>query len=454
MVTIEENHELLDIILGYKPDRFLPNYLEVNFVNTYGIDMSFTLTSPTGVKYYDITSYKLSAVGVWTYVAAAENYQTKRGTILVTKSEFGNYIVVELDLERESGDVLIKGNGKVFNTSTEDIDVIPNMRIKHYVGNGSDYVESGYRLILNGRYQYFDDFEKYYFNVYELSGYKLLNYYYRTYLADEQELDDIVLIPSSLYGTGTILLDPKDITTGGNAYGNLYVKLFSGWGYQDNITADTSGEEYDVSFSSDDRPLSVVRECGYYTVKIWGDYYKENYINIYILPDPYANQNKTVFLTPSLKADGLKAVLTWGVNPSDLDSHLKAYRNGNQMAHVYYSNKSYYGNDGKEHINLDVDDTSSYGPETTSIYYRDADFKYYFYIYCWSDHSYGIPTDASIAIYSDGRLLFTVTPPSEHTGSSNYLYWKVFSYDGNTQEIKIKNKIVGYEPDESNWEEE
>jgi len=65
-----------------------------------------------------------------------------------------------------------------------------------------------------------------------------------------------------------------------------------------------------------------------------------------------------------LDSPSVQAILTWGTNPSDLDSHLVG-PTGLGMFHVSYVDKGSLG--GEPYANLDTDDTTSYGPEVVSI---------------------------------------------------------------------------------------
>lgn len=66
--------------------------------------------------------------------------------------------------------------------------------------------------------------------------------------------------------------------------------------------------------------------------------------------------------TGALTSGEFRVVLTWGADPADLDSHLTGpSSDGTNRFHVYYSSKTH------DVANLDVDDTSSYGPETVTV---------------------------------------------------------------------------------------
>jgi Carboxypeptidase regulatory-like domain len=71
--------------------------------------------------------------------------------------------------------------------------------------------------------------------------------------------------------------------------------------------------------------------------------------------------NNTCLVLSSTAASSVKIKLTWGENPSDVDSHLIT-PSGEQI---------YFGNEGSIGIapfaNLDVDDTTSFGPEVITI---------------------------------------------------------------------------------------
>jgi hypothetical protein len=60
-----------------------------------------------------------------------------------------------------------------------------------------------------------------------------------------------------------------------------------------------------------------------------------------------------------LTAGQFRVVLTWGRNPADLDSHLTGPTSSSRF-HLYYVSRSSGG------CGLDVDDTSSFGPETVT----------------------------------------------------------------------------------------
>lgn len=113
----------------------------------------------------------------------------------------------------------------------------------------------------------------------------------------------------------------------------------------------------------DDGVFSIKIGSGTYTVEITKNGYVTAYYNVIATN---TSVQIAMVLTPVLSEDEYRIVLTWGDSPRGLDSHLTYYVEGEQKCHVSYINKT--GNyDGKTIAKLDLDDTSSYGPETVTI---------------------------------------------------------------------------------------
>lgn len=133
--------------------------------------------------------------------------------------------------------------------------------------------------------------------------------------------------------------------------------------------------------------------------------------------------------------DGIRIVLTWGETPSDLDSHLVGPGiNGGERFHTafyqrtYYADGTYDSNSSKYVADLDYDDTTSYGPEVTTIHMLRPG-EYYFFVHDYSNGSSETSTEmahsaATVKVYkgSSGTPIstFNVEPSSSGT------YWNVF----------------------------
>ena len=119
---------------------------------------------------------------------------------------------------------------------------------------------------------------------------------------------------------------------------------------------------------------------------------------------------------------GVTMKLTWGQAPSDLDSHLFA-PNG---AHVYYGSKGSLL--AAPFANLDVDDTSSYGPEVVTLT-RLMVGTYKYSIYNYSGYASGPITasGARVELNIPGRTLELYVPPAGETNLTRW--WNLFEFD-------------------------
>ena len=69
-------------------------------------------------------------------------------------------------------------------------------------------------------------------------------------------------------------------------------------------------------------------------------------------------------------------MLEWGESPRDLDSHLTGTTDSGTYVHTDFTHKT--ETSGETLLaQLDVDDTSGYGPETTTIYEPNGVYEFY-----------------------------------------------------------------------------
>jgi len=132
----------------------------------------------------------------------------------------------------------------------------------------------------------------------------------------------------------------------------------------------------------------------------------------------------TYALSPVMQnLDGLRAVLTWGATPRDLDSHL-SYPNN----HVYYVDKT------GTNANLDVDDTDSFGPETITIEQKHDGERYVYAVHDYTNGSRNRKdskamgfSNARVEVYVGQTLIRTYRVQPDTTATS----WIVFGIDEN-----------------------
>ncbi len=150
--------------------------------------------------------------------------------------------------------------------------------------------------------------------------------------------------------------------------------------------------------------------------------------------------NQDGFVTNGLMPDQLRIVLKWGSSPRDLDSHMVGPTTSGGRFHTYYSDKNYYASDLM--ANLDLDDTSSYGPETTTIYEASPGI-YTFLVHDYTNRS----SSRSSALANSGAYVEVYLGVSDivaHRFDVPNLpgtLWTVFSYNSNTGEILPINSM-------------
>lgn len=109
---------------------------------------------------------------------------------------------------------------------------------------------------------------------------------------------------------------------------------------------------------------------GEYTAEIVCEDFITEYIDFEV--DKWGESSlKQFVISPKLEEGQIRIVLEWGEYPTDLDSHLEGRTGSGRNIHVSFMDKNY------DEANLDVDDTSSYGPETVTILDISGEYEYY-----------------------------------------------------------------------------
>lgn len=129
----------------------------------------------------------------------------------------------------------------------------------------------------------------------------------------------------------------------------------------------------------------------------------------------------------------IKIVLDWGEYPEDLDSHIFS-----DDYHVYFENM----NEGN--LNLDRDDTTSFGPETVTIRDIENSELYQYYVYDYTNGgdrncSEMSNSGAQVRVYHNNNLItsFNITP-----NQVGY-WWHVFDIRNGKEIIKY-DKVSNY----------
>jgi len=115
--------------------------------------------------------------------------------------------------------------------------------------------------------------------------------------------------------------------------------------------------------------------------------------------------------------------LTWGENPSDLDSHfLGPQSDSDAEFHVYYGNQTVTV-DGTI-FSLDVDDTSSFGPEVITAFDFPLAGTYRYVVHLFSGSSTIADSPARVELNLQGDT--TIFSPANAGGDPAAEYWHVF----------------------------
>jgi len=181
----------------------------------------------------------------------------------------------------------------------------------------------------------------------------------------------------------------------------------------------STGTSSDGSYSFNGVPPGT-----YGIVATKAGYYPSVQINTTVISEATAMDVNLVLSSILASTDEYRIVLTWGENPKDLDSHLWVPND----EHCVYYNKAVSG------ANLDVDDTTSYGPETITI----TDISSGTYTYA-VNHYWGsgkiTTSGAKVEIYNDsGKIRTYEVNPNASCGGESW-YWTVFELDGNSGAI-------------------
>lgn len=184
-------------------------------------------------------------------------------------------------------------------------------------------------------------------------------------------------------------------------------------GQSSTATTDSTGQaNLNSVFADDASSLLIVK--------------KEGYSNL-VVKCPC--EGITYAISPVMQnLDGMRIVLNWGEEPNDLDSHIVYPGN-----HIYFSNMK--GTDAL----LDVDDTTSFGPETITINRKHDGERYVYAVHDYSDGSNPnsdrlSKSGAKVFVYVGQTLIRTYYVPQNKVGN----LWTVFAV---TEFPKVSSEI-------------
>lgn len=243
------------------------------------------------------------------------------------------------------------------------------------------------------------------------------------YSAENTTLETILLVPPSTV-PGSISGAVRDAT---NNVGipNAGVTLHKGQGLTPGQVAQrTTDSQGGFSFAG--------LEAGVYNVAVFAASYSTCRRTVVSLPAS-ANAIQNVACSPVGSAPAIRAVLTWGASPRDLDAHLTGPNVSDAgRFHVFYPSASRGNSDNAPFAKLDVDNTSGFGPETITITRMNSG------VYRYSVHDYTNRSSAtSTALGSSGAKVELYLPSGEFSGPRTFYVpnargnlWVVFELSG------------------------
>lgn len=243
-----------------------------------------------------------------------------------------------------------------------------------------------------------------------------------------QAVNAAVQTRASYYGT---VVD----ATNGTALSSATVKLHKG-----DKNGPLAGDNGTYACNSSGRFDLPKLPLGTYTMEISAEGYVTKYISWTIVDSGITDGSElnkgTYSLSPLMEENEYRIVLRWGETPRDLDSHLVANQSNGDSYHVYYSSK----NPSPYYANLDVDDTTSYGPETVTITKFSSLYNIKYAVHDYTNRSSSSSTalsnsGATVDVYKGAQLLRSFSVPTNRGGTE----WDVFAFDANGNIIPINS---------------
>ncbi len=151
--------------------------------------------------------------------------------------------------------------------------------------------------------------------------------------------------------------------------------------------------------------FNVELEPAKYVITITAEGFEEETFDFEVQEDRnYSGEQFTI--SPELAAGTARIVLEWGAEPVDLDSYLQGTSGSGETVNVSYFNKTAKSGN-TVFAELDLDDTSGYGPETTTIY--DLSGSYKFRVADFRRTGTMAAKGATVKVYLPGESVTTIT---------------------------------------------
>jgi len=270
------------------------------------------------------------------------------------------------------------------------------------------------------------------------SGYLPVTYNNVTILLNETKTLDVILqIDEAHSGVGNVSGSVFNAISGAGVQG-LNINLREGLNSSSGpvVANTTTGLFGTYSFSA--------LPAGNYTAEASGTGYSNSYFPVICIGST-SSPNQNGVISPIIDPNQTRIVLTWGLVPSDLDSHFTGPLADGTRFHMFYPYAdSNSGSPWPAIVHLDLDDVTSFGPETTTLL-QQMDGVYRFSVHDYSNRfsttsSALSNSQAQVRIYRGSNLIASFNVPLAQPGT----LWTVFEMEGST--IRPIN-TMGFESD-------
>jgi len=263
----------------------------------------------------------------------------------------------------------------------------------------------------------------YRFNI-SRSGYLPVTYNNVTVLPNETKTLDVILqIDDAHSGVGNVSGSVFNAISGTGVQG-LTVNLRDGLNTTSGpvVANTTTGPNGKYAFAA--------LPAGNYTAEASGSGYSNSYFPVLCIGGT-SSGNQNGVISPIIDPNQTRIVLTWGQSPSDLDSHFTGPLPDGTRFHMFYPYSDPYS-PWPAIVHLDLDDVSSFGPETTTLL-QQIDGVYRFSVHDYSNRnsttSSGLSnSQAQVRIYRGSNLVASFNVPLDQPAT----LWTVFEIEGST----------------------
>ena len=253
-------------------------------------------------------------------------------------------------------------------------------------------------------------------------GYVPFDGYAEVHAGESTYMETFLMVEGTKDVTGTAMGTVTDAFTRA-ALPGINLRARSGWNNE------SQGQAVGSAVTDGGGRYTIELPAGNYTLTAIQNGYATTSVNIVVLGDTVTG-GQDLAMAPAAGDDEFRIKLTWGKDPSDLDSHIQGRTPGGTAFHIYYRNRN-INEDGVSVCNLDVDDVTSYGPEVITVK-TDTAYPYYYYVHHYAGNGSISASSARVEVYRGGKLERVFNAPS---GLGSGRYWNVFAI--------INGRIVG-----------